>query len=88
MQSIAADPDTVGKTIADQLVAAGLSWTSYQESLPITGAELINVSDGYYTNLTDFTKIVPQLNPPLTSGDLVFLYAVKHNPFACFRDLQ
>ena len=31
---------------------------------------------------------MPHLNPPLTSSDLVFLYAVKHNPFAYFRDVQ
>ena len=30
-----ADPNIVGKTIADQLVANGLSWKSYQESLPV-----------------------------------------------------
>src|SRR6201984_2643095 len=53
VQSIAANPHTVGKTIADQLVESGLSWKSYQESLPLTGTDLINVSDGYYTNLTD-----------------------------------
>ena len=88
VQSIAANPHTVGKTIADQLVAAGLSWKSYQESLPLSAADLVNVSDGYYTNNTDFTKIMPTLNPPLTSDDLVFLYAVKHNPFAYFRDVQ
>src|ERR1700756_2341555 len=88
IQSIAANQHTVGKTIADQLVAAGLSWKSYQESLPLSGADLVNVSDGYYANNTDFTTIMPTLNPPLTSADLVFLYAVKHNPFAYFRDVQ
>ena len=88
VRSIPADPNILGKTIADQLVAAGKSWKSYQENLPPTGANLINVSDGYYTNLTDFTKITPALNPPLTSNSLVYLYAVKHNPFAYFRDIQ
>jgi hypothetical protein len=88
VRSVPADPNILGKTIADQLVAAGKSWKSYQESLPPTGADLINASDGYYTNLTDFTKISPTLNPPLTSGSLVYLYAVKHNPFAYFRDIQ
>jgi len=87
-QSIPADKYIVGKTIADQLVAAGLSWKSYQESLPLIGADKVNVSDGVYTNLTDFTKIMPTLTPPLTSDDLVFLYAVKHNPFAYFREVQ
>jgi hypothetical protein len=88
VQSIAANPHTVGKTVADQLVEAGLSWKSYQESLPLSGADLINVSDGYFTNLTDFAAIQPTLNPALTSADLVFLYAVKHNPFAYFRSVQ
>jgi phosphatidylinositol-3-phosphatase len=87
-KSIPADPNIVGKTIADQLVENGLSYKSYQESLPLSGADLINVSDGVYTNLTDFTQITPTLTPPLTSADLVFLYAVKHNPFAYFRDVQ
>jgi phosphatidylinositol-3-phosphatase len=87
-KSIAADSHIVGKTIADQLVTAGLNWKSYQESLPITGPDNVNTSDGVFTNNTDFTKITPVLNPPLTSSDLVFLYAVKHNPFVYFRDVQ
>ena len=87
-RSIPADHSIVGKTIADQLVAAGKSWKSYQESLPLRGADLVNNSDGYFSNLTDFTKITPKLTPPLTSADLVALYAVKHNPFAYFRDVQ
>jgi hypothetical protein len=87
-KSIAADSHISGKTIADQLVTAGLTWKSYQESLPFAGADLVNTSDGFYTNNTDFTKITPVLNPPLTSADLVFLYAVKHDPFAYFRNVQ
>jgi hypothetical protein len=87
-QSIAADKDTVGKTIADQLVAQGMSWKSYQESIPEGGIDGVNYSDGYYTNLTDFSKILPVLNPPLTSDDIVLLYAVKHNPFVYFRSVQ
>jgi len=87
-QSIPARKDISGITIADQLVKAGFYWKSYQESLPPTGADLINVSDGFFTNLTDFSKITPVLNPPLTSADLVFLYAVKHNPFAYFASVQ
>lgn len=87
-QSIAADSHIVGKTIADQLVNHDLTWKSYQESLPLGGADLINYSDGFFSNLTDFTKIQPVLNPPLTSADIVALYAAKHNPFAYFRDVQ
>jgi hypothetical protein len=79
---------TLGITIADQLVANGKTWKSYQESLPMRGADLVNYSDGNFTNLTDFTKIRPVLNPPLTSADIVKLYAVKHNPFAYFQSVQ
>jgi hypothetical protein len=79
---------TLGITIADQLAAAGMTWKSYQESLPQAGPNKVNYSDGNFTNLTDFTKINPQLNPPLTNSDIVQLYAVKHNPFAYFRNVQ
>jgi hypothetical protein len=41
-----------------------------------------------YTDATDFTLIKPALTPPLTSADLVSLYAVKHNPFVYFRSVQ
>ena len=34
-QSIPANKNTVGKTIADQLAAKGMSWKSYQESIPL-----------------------------------------------------
>ena len=43
---------TVGKTIADQLVEAGLSWKSYQENLPSYGANLVNWSDGLVSDST------------------------------------
>jgi len=56
--------------------------------LPITGANLVNNADGFFSNLTDFSAITPTLNPPLTSSDLVNLYAVKHNPFAYFQSVQ
>jgi len=79
---------TVGETIADQFVASGLTWKSYQESLPFGGPDLITYSDGFFTNLTDFTKINPQLNPPLTQGDVVKAYASKHNPFVYFANVQ
>jgi hypothetical protein len=88
IQSIAAASNTVGKTIADQLAEVGGTWKSYQESLPPGGSDLINYSDGFYSNLTDFTKLLPIITPPLTSADLVFLYAVKHNPFNYFRSIQ
>ncbi len=87
VQSIAAAP-TVGKTIADQFVAAGMSWKSYQENLPLQGADLVTYSDGVFTNLTDFSQINPQLNPPLSQADVVKLYASKHNPFVYFQNVQ
>jgi hypothetical protein len=87
IQSIPAAP-TVGKTIADQLAAAGLSWKSYQESLPAVGADRVNISDGLFTNNTDFSKILPALTPPLTQSGIVALYAAKHNPFVYFRNIQ
>jgi hypothetical protein len=80
--------NTLGITIADQLAAAGKTWKTYQENLPMTGPNRVVYSDGNFSNLTDFTKINPQLDPPLTSANIVQLYAVKHNPFAYFRNVQ
>lgn len=74
---------TVGKTIADQLVQAGLSWKTYQESLPLGSVFGVNYSNGTATNLTDFSTLAP-----LTSGSVVQEYAVKHNPFAYFKSVQ
>jgi phosphatidylinositol-3-phosphatase len=82
---------TVGKTIADQLVRNGLSWKTYQENLPLTGADLINTSNGTATNLTTYnpqTPLSPTNLPPLTSAGLLAAYAVKHNPFAYFASVQ
>ena len=79
---------TVGKTIADQLVEARKSWKSYQEDLPVGGADLVNYSDGVYTNSTDFSTIVPVLTPPLSSAGVVQLYVSKHNPFVYFQSVQ
>ncbi len=88
VKSIPANKNTAGKTIADQLVAKGLSWKSYQQSLPLTGADRVNYSDGVYSNLTDFSKILPVQTPALTSSDIVAQYAAKHNPFVYFRSVQ
>ena len=74
---------TTGKTIGDQLVTKGLSWKSYQENLPVAGADFVNYSNGTATNLTDFTPLAP-----LTSGNILQAYAVKHNPFAYFKSVQ
>jgi hypothetical protein len=78
IQSIPAAADISGKTIAE----------SYQEDLPVEGADRVNYSDGVYTNNTDFSTILPAQNPPLTSAAIVNLYAVKHNPFAYFQSVQ
>ncbi len=86
--TFSAAKNTLGKSIADQLAEAGLSWKSYQESLPPGGADLINTSDGIFTNLTNFSEIMPVQTPPLTSADIVSLYASKHNPFVYFQSVQ
>lgn len=88
VQSIPAATGISGKTIADQLAAHGLTWKSYQESLPASGADRVNFSDGIFTDSTDFSTLQPALDPPLSVSDVVSLYAVKHNPFAYFRNVQ
>jgi len=74
--------NVVGKTIADQLAGVGLSWKSYQESLPLGSAYGVNNSNGTVSNLSDFTNL------PGFSKDYVALYAVKHNPFVYFQSVQ
>jgi hypothetical protein len=88
IQSIPAATNISGKTIADQLAEIGSTWKSYQESLPIQGADGVNYSDGFYSNLTNFSAIMPVQTPPLSPSDVVFLYAAKHNPFVYFRSVQ
>lgn len=68
----------VAQTIADQLVASGKSWKTYQESLPATGADNVNSSDGIFSNLSSDIK----------QSDVQRLYAVKHNPFVYFANVQ
>ena len=82
-KSYAANPNTVGKTIADQLVAAGRSWKTYQENLPPTGPDTVNLADGFFTNNTNLTTALPG-----ETTSLIGLYAVKHNPFAYFANIQ
>ena len=88
VKSIPASTNIAGKTIADQLVDKGRSWKSYQESLPLGSIYGVNYSDGFFTNLTDFTKVNPQQTPAFVNSNIVNLYAVKHNPFAYFRNVQ
>lgn len=86
-----------GISIADQLVRVGKSWKSYQESLPIIGADGVNVSDGYYTiggvnaqgvNVTSDFAALSTAGNPVSSSNVVYLYAVKHDPFTYFASVQ
>jgi hypothetical protein len=70
---------TVGKMIGDQLVESHRRWKSYQESLPPTGADGIDYSDGWFTDVNA---------PPDAIGALLKLYAAKHNPFVYFKSVQ
>ena len=67
---------TLGVSIGDQLVEAGLSWKSYQENLPPYGADKVNNSDGLISDVTESEPGMPKL------------YAVKHNPFVYFANVQ
>ncbi|HET7442859.1 MAG TPA: alkaline phosphatase family protein, partial [Terriglobales bacterium] len=81
--SIPAAKNTVGKTIADQLAELGRSWRSYQESLPPTGADSINFSDGFFTDNPNVHPV-----PATESQSLIKLYAAKHDPFVYFQSVQ
>ncbi len=83
VKSIPAATNISGKTIADQLVAAGLSWKSYQESLPPTGADGVNFSDGFFTDASNIPGAIPG-----EKQSLIKLYAAKHNPFVYFQSVQ
>lgn len=69
-------------SIADQLTFAHGTWKSYQEDLPSTGADGVNSADGFFSNLNEPSTA------GLPNGDLVGLYAVKHNPFAYFVSIE
>ena len=100
-QRVIGDPgehqDFSGISIADQLVREGKSWKSYQEGLPIIGADGVNVSDGFYSiggvnaagvNVTSNFAALSTTGNPVSASNVVFLYAVKHNPFAYFASVQ
>jgi len=87
VHSYAAVSTTLGITIADQLAAAGKTWKTYQEDLPQTGPDLVNYSDGNFTNNSSFPPC-PNCNPALNTGDIVQLYASKHDPFVYFQEVQ
>ncbi len=78
-------------SIADELVAVGKSWKTYQESLPTVPTSAgsppplpsplgINYSDGMWSNLSPVAVFGP--------GPIQKLYAVKHNPFAYFKNIE
>jgi hypothetical protein len=77
---------TAGQTIADQLVANGMHWKSYQENLPLTGANNVDNADGVYSNLTNFGAITPA--GVVKPSGVVALYAAKHDPFVYFKSVQ
>jgi hypothetical protein len=83
VESIPAATNISGKTIADQLVERGLSWKSYQESLPSAGADGVNNADGFFSNLIPVTSLLPA-----ETQTLIALYAVKHDPFAYFLSVE
>ena len=85
VKSFSAAP-TVGKTIADQLAEAGLSWKSYQENLPVTGADRVNYANGTVSNV-DFDNNSSAVTGIDKSG-VVKAYAAKHNPFVYFQSVQ
>jgi hypothetical protein len=95
--AIPADTNIDGISIADQLVEVHKTWKSYQEGLPSIGADGVNVSDGYYTlggpnaegvNVTSDFAALSTTGNPVSSANVVYLYAVKHNPFAYFASVQ
>jgi hypothetical protein len=83
VESIPAATNISGKTIADQLDEKGMSWKSYQESLPAAGADGVNNSDGFFSNLISITSLLPK-----ETQTLIALYAVKHDPFAYFLNVE
>lgn len=82
----------IGKTIAHQLVQRGMTWKSYQESLPMVGSQHVygvNYADGVFSNLSPAGVFNADGGSPTTTTTPVQkLYAVKHNPFAYFADIE
>ncbi len=70
------------KSIADQLVETGRRWKTYQESLPTVqpGVFGINYSDGSYSSMSPTSAFAP--------GPIQKLYAVKHDPFVYFQNIE
>src|ERR1700692_4617337 len=83
VESIPAATNISGKTIAGQLDERGMSWKSYQESLPSAGVDGVNNADGFFSNVLTITSLLPA-----EKQTLIDLYAVKHNPFAYFLNVE
>jgi hypothetical protein len=91
VKSFPAASGTLGISIADQLVAVGKTWKSYQEDLAVSGADGLNNGAFAYSNLTNFAAISNNAYNganQVSSKGVVALYAVKHNPFAYFKSVQ
>jgi phosphatidylinositol-3-phosphatase len=75
-----------GESIADQLVARSMSWKAYEESLPTVAPAVfgVNYSDGVFSNLSSAIGGLSVFAP----GPIQKLYAVKHNPFAYFANIE
>ncbi|MDE3010639.1 MAG: phosphoesterase [Pseudomonadota bacterium] len=86
-KSIPAAQGIDGKTIADQLAAAGGSWKTYQETLPLAGPDGVDYSNGTVTD-ANFAKLPNVANLPSNPGSYVKAYAAKHNPFVYFKSVQ
>jgi hypothetical protein len=70
------------KSIADQLVAKNKTWKAYEQSLPIVVPDVagVNYADGAFSNLSPASDFAP--------GPIQKLYAVKHNPFVYFQNVE
>lgn len=94
--SLPAAQGTFGISIADQLVAEGKTWKSYQENLPIAGADNVTYSNGTVTDLSASAlplvagASLPNIGNLATPapGGYMKLYAAKHNPFVYFKSVQ
>ena len=78
------------RSIADQLVDKDKSWKTYQESLPsiVSGVFGVNFSDGEFSNLSPASVFEVNGGPPAAPTNIQKLYAVKHNPFAYFENIE
>jgi hypothetical protein len=79
------------KSIANQLVARGKTWKTYQESLPAVepGVYGVNYADGELSNLSPASVFnADGTTPPPVTTPVQKLYAVKHNPFVYFDAVQ